>query len=162
MSIAALPSLTPFVAMAGIGWVYYRRIRRQFGRQRWQGGSRYWLRLVVLSLLLAGLLVGGAVIAGGAVAVASGILAGALLGALALHQTHVEQVDGTRWYTLNPWIGGALSLLLIGRLAWRWQHGFVPGSAQQASPLTLGCAAALIAYYLLNSAGLAWRMRKLA
>ena len=58
-----------------------------------------------------------------------------------------------------------LSLLLLGRLAWRWSQGaFGAGSAQaaqQASPLTLGIAATLIAYSLVYTSGLLLRMRKL-
>ncbi len=165
MSIAFLPSLTPVLATAGIGWLYYRRIRRQFGRQPWKAGARYWLRVALLSLVLVALLVASAAIAGGAVAVAIGLVAGTALGALSLMHTHVEHVDGAHWYTPNPWIGGALSLLLVGRLAWRWQHGFGGAGAmgaQQASPLTLAMAAALIAFYLSNTVGLAWRMRRLA
>jgi hypothetical protein len=164
MSLAALPSLTPILATAGIGWLYYRRIRRQFGRQPWRTGARFWFRVVLLSLLLVALLAAGATLAGGPLAVAGGLVAGALLGMFALLHTHVEQVDGARWYTPNPWIGGALSLLLIGRLAWRWQQDFAAGatSAQQASPLTLAFAAALVAFYLVNTTGLAWRMRRMA
>jgi hypothetical protein len=164
MSIAALPSLTPVLATAGIGWLYYRRIRRQFGRQPWKTGARTWLRIALLSLVLVALLVASAAVAGGAVAVAAGLAAGAVLGALSLMHTHVEHVDGARWYTPNPWIGGALSLLLVGRLAWRWQQGFGGAGAmgaQQASPLTLAFAAALIAFYLSNTVGLAWRMRQM-
>jgi hypothetical protein len=163
MSIAALPSLTPFVATAGFGWLYYRRIRRQFGRQPWRPGMRAWLRITLLSLLLAGLLFAGATIAGGALAVAGGLAVGVLLGGFALHHTRIEQVDGARWYTPNPWIGGALSLLLVLRLAWRWQAGFGAGMASQhASPLTLAFAATLVAYYLVHIGGLAWRMRQVA
>ena len=164
MSIAALPPLTPILATAAIGWLYYRRIRRQFGRQPWRTGARYWFRVCLLSLLLVALIAAGAALPGGALAVACGLAAGAALGGFALFHTHIEQVDGARWYTPNPWIGGALSLLLIGRLAWRWQQGFGAGmaSGQQASPLTLAFAAALVAFYLFNTAGLAWRMRRMA
>jgi len=66
-------------------------------------------------------------------------------------------------YTPNPWIGGALSLLLVARLAWRWQQGaraFGPAAAAQPSVLTLAFAATLVAYYLVNGGGLAWRMRR--
>ena len=33
MAATALPALLPYAFAAGIGWMYYRRIRRQFGRQ---------------------------------------------------------------------------------------------------------------------------------
>jgi hypothetical protein len=84
---------------------------------------------------------------------------------LALRHTHAEWVDGRGWYTPNPWIGAALSVLLVARLAWRWEQGAFSGGSQQtmqqASPLTLAIFAALIAYGLIYSAGLLLRMRRL-
>jgi hypothetical protein len=88
------------------------------------------------------------------------------LGVFALKFTHAQAIDGKRYYTPNPWIGGGLSLLLLGRLAWRWSQGALSGGSaqigQQASPLTLGIAATLIAYSLVYSVGLLLRMRALA
>jgi hypothetical protein len=165
MSVAALPSLTPVFATAAIGWLYYRRIRRQFGRQRWQP-TRTWWRIALLVLLVVALAVAAAFTANGVAAVAAGLGLGALLGAFGLRHTVIERGEDQHWYTPNPWIGGALSLLLVARLAWRWQQGaFTPGGAvatQQGSPLTLAFAAALVAFYLVNAAGLAWRMRTAA
>jgi hypothetical protein len=98
-------------------------------------------------------------------AVGTGLGVGAVLGVFGVKHTRIEAVDGARWYTPNPWIGGALSLLLVGRLAWRFGHGaFSSGAAQaaqNANPLTLGIGATLVAFYLVNGAGLAWRMRSL-
>ncbi len=160
-------SLTPLLFTAFIGWVYFRRIRRQFGRQPYQP-RRAALRLALLSLVLCGLLVAAVVLPHVALGVAVGILAGGALGALAVWHVQVESTDGARWYTPNPWIGGVLSLLLVGRLAWRYTHGALAAGAaggaamgQNASPLTLGIAAALVAFYLVNGAGLAWRMKQL-
>lgn len=157
------PALTPVLATAGIGLLYYRRMRRQFGRQAWRPGAGWWLRFAMLWVLMAGLLVAGFVLPRGAMAVLSGIAVGALLGVFAIRHTRIEHSDGTRWYTPNPWIGGVLSLLLVARLAWRWQGGvraFGPAAAAQPSALTLAFAATLVAYYLVNSGGLAWRMRR--
>lgn len=164
MSAFALPVLTPYLATAGIGWMYYRRIRRSFGRQTWQP-RRTAFRLVFLSLASLGLLVAAIFLPHTAWGVAGGVVAGVVLGLLALRHTHAEIVDGQRYYTPNPWIGGALSLLLIGRLAWRWSHGALAGgtaaAAQQASPLTFALAATLVSYYLVNGIGLMVRMREL-
>jgi len=159
MHAAALPSLTPIIATAGISWVYYRRIRRQFGRQPWRAGAAFWFRVVLLSLLLLALGFAAFALPQGLVAVAAGVASGALLGAFALMHTRIERVDGALCYTPNPWIGGALSLLLVLRLAWRWQQGALSGAAQAPSALTLAFAATLVAFYLINGAGLAWRMR---
>jgi hypothetical protein len=155
--------LTPLLMTAVVGTLYYRRIRRQFGRQSYQP-KRAMLRTAMMALILCGLLFSAFVLPHVAIAVVIGLLAGGAMGALALRHTHIETTDGQGWYTPNPWIGGALSLLLVGRLAWRWsQGGFGAGAqaAQNASPLTLGILATLVAYYLVSGAGLVWRMREL-
>jgi hypothetical protein len=157
-------SLTPVLATAGIGWLYYRRIRRQFGRQQYQP-RRAMLRIGLLTLVSCALLVVAFVLPKVGLAIVCGLAIGAGLGLFALRHTAIEAVDGTRWYTPNPWIGGALSLLLVGRLAWRYGHGaFATGGAQAAqdmSPLTLGIAATLVGFYVVNGVGLALRMRAL-
>jgi uncharacterized membrane protein YGL010W len=158
-------SLTPVLATAGIGWLYYRRIRRQFGRQPYQP-RRAMFRTGLLAVVCCVLLVLAFVLPHVALAIMAGLAIGVALGLLALRHTAIEAVDGARWYTPNPWIGGALSLLLVGRLAWRYGHGaFAAGSAQAAqnlSPLTLGIAATLVGFYVVNGVGLALRMRALA
>ncbi len=166
MQPIAPPSFTPVLFMAGIGWIYYRRIRRQFGRQQWRPGAGRWVRMILLTVLLVGVCVAASTIANALLPVAAGVAIGALLGWLALRHTHIETVDGTHWYTPNPWIGGALSLLLVGRLAWRWSHGGLMtgggmASMQQGGTLTLAFVATLLAYYLLQGIGLAWRMQQL-
>jgi hypothetical protein len=165
MLALAPTSLTPVIATAGIGWLYYRRIRRQFGRQQYQS-RRAMLRVGLLALVACALLVMAIAIPKVGAAIALGLVAGCSLGALALRHVAIESADGVRWYTPNPWIGGALSLLLVGRLAWRFGHGaFAAGGAQAAqnmSPLTLGIAATLVGFYVVNGAGLAWRTRALA
>lgn len=165
MAAPALPALMPYLATAGIGWVYYRRIRRSFGRQAWQP-KRTAFRLFFLALASAGLVFGAIFLPRVGWGLAAGAIAGAALGWFGLRHTHAEFVDGRGYYTPNPWIGGALSLLLIGRLAWRWNQGAFSGGAmqasQQASPLTFAFLAALIGYYLVNGIGLMLRMRALS
>ncbi|MGN6512430.1 MAG: hypothetical protein ACTHKZ_02490 [Lysobacteraceae bacterium] len=159
--------LSPTLFTVAIAFAYYRRIRRSFGRQPYRPG-RVQARLVLLALACAGLLFAATAlpVAGVMLAVAIGLAAGATLGVFGVVHTQVEATPEGRWYTPNPWIGGALSVLLLARLAWRFGHGaFANGAAQapqNASPLTLGIAAALVAFYLVNGAGLVWRMRTLA
>jgi hypothetical protein len=163
--VALSPALTPVLFSGLIGWAYYRRIRGSFGRQPWRP-KRTGFRLAFLTLALVGLGMAARYVPHVALAVGGGLAVGALLGLLALQHTQVAIVDGKRWYTPNPWIGGALSLLLLGRLAWRFGSGALSGGAaqmsQNASPLTLGIAATLVAYYLVNGIGLMLRMRRLA
>ncbi|GAB3103483.1 hypothetical protein [Lysobacter terrae] len=162
MATAALPALLPYAMTAGIGLMYYRRIRRQFGRQPWQP-RRTIARIVLLSLVLGSLVLAGIFVPGAAWAVSAGFAAGLLLGLYGVSLTQVDLIEGQRTYLPNPWIGGALSLLLVGRLAWRFMHGgFVqaqPGTG--ASPLTLAFAATLIGYYLTYAIVLTVRMRRL-
>ncbi len=164
MPAVALPALTPYLVTAGIGWVMYRRIRRSFGRQPWQPG-RTVFRLVLMLALLGMLATAAMFLPGVAAGIAAGLVGGLVLGFFALRHTRVEWHDGRPTYVPNPWFGGLLTLLLVGRLAWRWSQGAFAGgaaaTAQQASPLTMGFAASLVGYFLLLNGGLLWRMRRL-
>lgn len=162
--MAATPALLPYALTAGIGWMYYRRIRRHFGRQPWQP-RRTIARMVLLSLVLAILVAAGIFVPHAGWAVAAGLIVGTALGFYGVSLTRVDMIDGVRSYVPNPWIGGALSLLLLARLAWRFmQGGFMQAQAGTtgASPLTLAFAAALIGYYLTYSIVLTVRMQRLA
>ncbi|MFT3761625.1 MAG: hypothetical protein QM761_03235 [Pseudoxanthomonas sp.] len=165
MPAHSIAPMTPYLATAGIAWLYYRRIRRHFGRQEWRP-IRTAVRIALLSLVAAMLALAAIFLPHVAWGMAGGGVAGAALGLLSLRHTHAEWADGRGWYTPNPWIGGALSVLLVGRLAWRWSQGAFSSGAgqtlQQASPLTLAIAAALVAYSLVNGVGLLLRMRRLA
>lgn len=151
----AMPALTPIVATVAIGFLYYRRIRGQFGRQAYRP-RRALARLCLLGLVALALVAAAAVLPHVALAVAAGAAIGILVGVLALRHTHVEPGIPTAYYTPNPWIGGALSLLLIGRLAWRWSGGAFNGgmATTDASPWTLAIAGVLVAYYLVYGIGL--------
>ncbi|HEY0332822.1 MAG TPA: hypothetical protein VGC74_03805 [Stenotrophomonas sp.] len=164
MAAVSMAPFTPYLAAAGIAWLYYRRLRRYFGRQAWQP-RRTALRVALLSLVSMLLLWSAFVLPHVAAGVALGAAAGVALGGFALRHTRVERVDGLPGYTPHPWIGAGLAVLLTGRLAWRWHDGaFSAGmhaSAGQASPLTLGMAAMLVAYSLTQAIGLMRRMRAL-
>jgi hypothetical protein len=133
MAVALLPALTPYLATAGIGWLYYRRIRRSFGRQSWHP-RRTMARLVLVSLVAVALVFAAIYLPHTGLGIGIGALLGSTLGGFGLKHTHAQLVDGQRYYTPNPWIGGALSVLLLGRLAWRWSQGaFIGGASQSAS-----------------------------
>ncbi|MCC4614329.1 hypothetical protein LL963_19910 [Xanthomonas campestris pv. esculenti] len=164
MPAAPIAPLTPYLSMAAIGYLYYRRIRRSFGRQQWKPTSTA-VRSVVLIIAAAALAYAVYGLPQVRAGIAVGTLVGIGLGALSLRYTHAEWVDGRGWYTPNPWIGAALMLVLLGRLAWRWASGaFSQGPAvagSQASALTLGIAAALVLYSLVHVGGVWWRLRQL-
>jgi len=162
MPAQVLPALLPYAFTAGIGMLYYRRIRRSFGRQPWQP-RRTMARAVLLSLVLVPLVLAAFFIPGAGLAVGAGLVAGVILGAFGIAHTQVDSIDGVRSYVPSPWIGGALSLLLLGRLAWRFMHGdLVQQQQANASPLTLAFAAALIGYYLTYCIALLLRMQRLS
>ncbi|QWP79046.1 hypothetical protein J5226_11935 [Lysobacter sp. K5869] len=153
---ATAPYWVPALSMLMI----YRRVRRNFGVQPWRP-VRSGIRLGILVLVAAMLCFLAAVMPQLAMGLAIGAVIGVPLGLLALKHTHVAWRDGQRTYTPNPWIGGALTALLLGRLAWRWTHDGM-AAAQTPSALTLGMAAMLIAYSLVYVIGLMLQMRKLA
>lgn len=167
MTAIAPTTLSPLLLTAAVGFAYVRRIRRSFGRQPYHP-KRTYARVVLLALASAFLMVAAMMlpVANVALAITAGFVVGGTLSAFAVRHMRVDVADGACWYTPNPWIGGVLSLLLVARLAWRFGNGALSGgasqAAQNASPLTLGLAAILVAFYLVNGAGLAWRMRALA
>jgi len=159
--------VTPWLFTGLIGLAYVRRIAGNFGRQPWRP-VRTGMRLGLLSLALVALGFAAVFVPGAGLSVGIGMLAGGTLAGFALRHNHAEIVDGKRCYTPNPWIGGALSLLLVGRLIWRMGRvdmaTMTAGSAgfgQQASPLTLGIAAMLVTFYVVNSIGLFVQMGRL-
>lgn len=156
---SAFASTAPYWVPALSALMVYRRIRRNFGVQPWRP-VRSGIRLGILSLIACMLTVLGVVQPQLALAMGIGALIGVGVGLVALKHTHVAWRDGLRTYTPNPWIGSALIVLLIGRLAWRWTHeGFA--ATQAPSPLTLGMAGVLIVYSLVYLIGLMLQMRRL-
>jgi hypothetical protein len=159
--------VTPYLFTSLIGLAYLRRIVGNFGRRPWRP-VRTGIRLGLLSLALLGLLMAAVFVPGAGFAVGLGIAAGGTLAGFALRHNHAEVVAGVAGYTPNPWIGGLLSLLLVGRLLWRMTQVDMSamaasgaGFGQQASPLTLGIAATLVSFYVVNSIGLFVQMRRL-
>lgn len=153
---ATAPYWVPALSMLLI----YRRIRRNFGVQPWRP-VRSGIRLGILALVAAMMCALGMLLPSLAPGLGIGAALGGALGLLALKHTHVAWRDGRRMYTPNPWIGGALTVLLVGRLAWRYTHdGFA--ATQAPSALTMGMAAVLIGYSLVYVVGLMVQMRRLA
>lgn len=158
---SAFASTAPYWVPALSALMVYRRIRRTFGVQPWRP-VRSGIRLGILALVACMLIVLAVVQPQLALAMAIGAVLGVGVGLLALKHTHVAMRDGRRVYTPNPWIGGALTVLLVGRLAWRWTHDGLAATQAAPSALTLGLAAVLIVYSLVYLIGLMLQMRKLA
>ena len=154
--------LLPAVMAPLIGWLMWRRLRSYFGRQPVR-------RKRMLTRIVAFAAIGGLVGLGGLhntrllEGLLGGVAGGALLGLLGLQLTRFERgADGADVYIPNPWIGGALSALLLGRLAWRFLvvlPQMDAGAAHSAppfgnSPLTLLVLGLMIGYYISYYAGL--------
>ncbi len=161
--------LTQYLVMLPLlAWVVWRRVSRQFGRQPIQR-KRMIFRIVLFSAI------GGALALSGfhrielAEGLAGGVLSGGALGLLGLRLTRFE-VDPLKGdcYVPHPWIGALLTVLLLGRLAWRllvllpqMQHAPAAAGAPvmatmgyTASPLTMLVIGLLVGYYIVYFSGL--------
>lgn len=141
----------------------WRRVRGSFGRQAVRR-KRMIARVAFLSL------VGGLIALGGLhnprllEGLFGGVLLGAALGTIGLRLTRFERdAGGNDLYLPNAWIGGILTVLLVGRLAWRFivvmPQLQEPAMAHTApafgnSPLTLAIFGLIIGYYLCYFIGL--------
>ena len=139
-------------------WSIYRRVRRNIGQQPLRP-VRHVFSLVIItgiSLLLLGLArhephlwlgLGG------------GLLVGLPVGFWGLRLTRFETTEAGRFYTPNTRIGVAISLLFVGRLAYRfWVLRAQPQSldhpALMQSPLTYFIFGLMAGYYLVYNFGL--------
>lgn len=151
----------PYAMPALLAWVVYRRVRRNFGPQAWKP-KRTVVRIVLLVLVALLLAAAAVFVPRAALSMLAGLGVGLVLAWFGLRHTHAEWRGGVRTYVPNPWVGGILTVLLVGRLAWRFtQGGGLQGAQQQPSALTLAVAATLVAYALCYSIGLGLRMRAL-
>jgi hypothetical protein len=163
--------LHPSLAITlGIGvfvvWRMASRLRRLVGRQRLKT-VRPWFSVVVFPLLAAMLFLVALARPTAIMGLLAGGAAGVVLGLGGLRLTRFEATPAGHFYTPNPYLGVALSVLLIARIAWRYARlygGDVPVDASPAdfgrSPLTLLLFGMLAGYYTTYSAGLLrWKHR---
>jgi hypothetical protein len=92
--------------------------------------------------------------------IAAGAAIGGGFGLLALRLTRIDVTESGPGYTPNPWIGAALTGLLLGRMAWRIAAGGFT-APQSSSPLTLAIAATVLSFYVVQGLGLMHRMKRL-
>jgi hypothetical protein len=149
-----------FGIMALVLWRLYARIRRVIGRQTFSA-RRAWTTLVVFPALLALLLVFSFAHPPNAIYLCTGAAGGALLGMYGLRLTRFEVTETGHFYTPNAHLGILLTLLFIGRIAYRFVHLQLLGDATAGppteltrSPLTLLIFATMAGYYVAYAAGL--------
>lgn len=168
----AVPAPHPSVLMslgvvALVAWRLYARIRRMVGRQT-LSRVRPWVTVVVFPVLLAVLLLGSLAHPVNALTLAAGVGAGIVLGVYGLRLTTFDATPQAPFYTPNAHLGIALSLLMLGRVAYRMAqvYGLVDSAPAAApteffrSPLTLVIFGTLAGYYVTYAIGLLrWRAR---
>ena len=157
-----------YVAMGAlVAFALYRRFRRLFGRQL-LSPARLKFRIGLLSIVAAMFALRGFVASDIAIAGVVGFAIGGALAWLGVRLTRFERTPNGIYYTPNAIIGAAVSLLLIGRLAYRFfavypamqaAHlgGGDPLSAYQKSPLTAALFGVAIGYYIAYYVGVLLR-----
>jgi hypothetical protein len=164
--------ITWVLTIALVGFAIYRRVRRTIGRQPYQPG-RMQVRMVVLGIIGAIALlfsfrdveVGGAMVAG--------LVGGAALGLFGLRHTKFETTPQGQFYTPHTYIGLFVTLLFLGRLAYRFlvvlpsmqaaaQMNENPYASFQKSPLTMAIFGIVIGYYIAYYGAVIREMRKQA
>ncbi|MGA2028658.1 MAG: DUF1453 domain-containing protein [Verrucomicrobiota bacterium] len=150
--------LIPILLVGFFGWSIYRRVRRNIGRQNLH--PRRAIKSIVILFLVSLLIIGTSLqnqrlLLG----FGGGLLLGALLGFVGLNLTRFETTDEGRFYTPNTHIGVALSLLLAGRLAYRFM--MFPDISTKSnhpppiqSPLTFLIIGLAVGYYIVYQTGL--------
>jgi hypothetical protein len=153
----------PLAALLGFGalvaWRLYRRTRKLVMRQHFSL-RRSRMSLVFFPLLLVLFLAGSYTHPLAVAAELGGVLLGVVLAVYGLRHTKYENTADGLFYTPNAHIGIALSVLLAGRVAYRFFQMYASTSAFAAppqdfarSPLTLlifGTTAGYYAWYALG------------
>jgi uncharacterized membrane protein YeaQ/YmgE (transglycosylase-associated protein family) len=150
-----------------VAFALYRRFRRLFGRQL-LAPNRLKFRIGILAVFAAMFALRGFVATDIALAGVAGFAIGAALAWLGVKLTRFEKTPTGIYYTPNAIIGAAVSVLLIGRLAYRFfavypamQAAHVGGDdpfmAYQKSPLTAALFGIAIGYYLAYYVGVLLR-----
>lgn len=165
------PQLSHYLPIVAVlAFVVWRRVSRSFGQQRIRRKAMIF-RIGVFAFLGCVLALAGfhkfALLEG----LVGGVLIGAAIGTVGLRLTRFETdpIKGD-CYVPNPWIGALLTVLLLGRLAWRFmvlapvlqqasaaaQAGGqnMPMAGYTSSPLTMLVIGLLIGYYIVYFTGL--------
>jgi hypothetical protein len=149
--------LGPLLVAALVVFMVYRRLRRTFGRQL-LSPKRMAIRMVLLAVV--GSSVAYVVLRAGLNSTAflgamtAGIVAGAALGVWGANRTRFEYFRGALNYVPHTYTGIAVSLLFLGRLAYRlvelYGHGrsTPPPGSPIRSPFTVGVLFVLVGYYV--------------
>ncbi len=155
--MTSLPTVP--ILLAGLfTWSIYRRVRRNIGRQPLRP-RRAMTSIIVLSLVSAMFITLSFQHSRLLPGIGGGLLLGVFLGFIGLRLTRFETTAGGHFYTPNVHIGVALSLLLAGRLLYRfWVFRNLSAAPSHPppmqSPLTFFIFGLTAGYYIIYQAGL--------
>ena len=158
---AWLRQTLPIVIGGYFAWAIYRRVRRNIGEQKLRP-TPIIIRLCIFAFFSAVIIFAGVMLNNIATLMTfgGGLLAGGGLGLIGLHLTRFRTTDEGHFYTPNTYIGVALTILLAGRLAYRFiisnpanASAANPPSLMQ-SPLTNFIIGLTFGYYLVYYIGL--------
>ncbi|MGA3156108.1 MAG: DUF1453 domain-containing protein [Steroidobacteraceae bacterium] len=163
--------ITPWLVTAFVVFIVYRRVRRNFGRQRLSEG-RLKFRIIVLSVI--GVLILIASIRNPLMigALAGGIVGGIAIAMIGLHHTQFEATSEGRFYVPHTYTGLVVTALFLGRMCYRLmviypqmhaaaQENQNPLASLQRSPLTVLVFGLLIGYYIYFNLGVLRRSQLL-
>ena len=160
MAVPLNPTSFLTLGMAGlIAWRMYSRMRRLIGRQQFSS-KRGWLTVCLLPLIVVMLAFVSRAEPNTELALLGGLVAGTVLGIFGLRHTKFENTPAGLFYTPNAHIGIGLSLLLAGRILYRFvQMGSMAQTAPATpqfvnSPITLAIVGMLAGYYITYAVGL--------
>jgi hypothetical protein len=154
------------VIIAIILWRVFIRLRRSIGRQL-LSKTRPWITVCLYALVSTLVLMGAIGQPMNLLVLLGGAAVGLALAIYGLRLARFEVTPDGLYYTPSAHIGVAVSLLLIGRIIYRWvQVGFLgtagpaPGTGPGAlnSPLTLALFGTMAGYFTTYAIGLLrWR-----
>ncbi|MDQ7994326.1 MAG: DUF1453 domain-containing protein [Luteibacter sp.] len=158
------PTTIPFIVAPLMAFAVYRRVRGSFGRQPIRT-KRMTARIVIFAAIACLMMTSGLQDIRLAEGALGGLVLGGALAFVGLRLTRFESSpQGGDFYIPNPWLGAALTALLLGRMAWRFlvlaplfqgegpavAHTPPPGN----SPLTMLVVGLTIGYYAAYYAGI--------
>lgn len=149
-----------------VAWRVYSRVRRLVGRQKFSP-VRSWLSAGLFPVLLLTLLAGTFTHPLRSLSELAGVAIGVALGIYGLRLTKFESSGQERFYTPSAHIGIGLSVLFLGRVAYKLIHAYTstagfsePPSDIVRSPITLFIVGTLAGYYATYAIGLLrWRYK---
>lgn len=153
------PSILPYAVALLAVFVIYRRFRRLFGRQP-LAPARMKIRIGILAVLGCTLLPLALHSRMFCAAELLGMTSGIALGVWGSTRTRFQTIDGRLHYVPHTLTGVAVSLLLVGRLAYRIVSLYESGRtgdgiargfeahSMMSSPLTVAMVFAVVGYYV--------------